>query len=116
MNDIPNKGPGSNIPQQTQKVEQVKAQEVNTETSATVQTNVTQEAKDLPKTDAVGQSLVAPPDNLESDLKILQENPKVAFTSLKYFDNAYAALKTSGHENPYEEAAAQMGILAKELS
>ena len=114
MNDIPNKGPGSNIPAQTQKIEQTK-QEIIPETSAPVQANVTQETKDLPNVDPLGRSLVST-DNIEQDLKVLQENPKVAFTSMKYFDNAYSALKAAGNENAYEEAAAQMGVCAKELS
>lgn len=110
-NDIPKNGTGSNIPQQPQKIEQVKP-EVNPEVSAPIQQSAAQETKDLPKVDPLGRSLVSA-DNLETDIKFLQENPKAAAIAMDYFDKAYASLKEAGHENPYEEACKQMGACAK---
>ena len=110
MNDIPNKGPGSNIPAQTQKIENTKIQENPTETP--VAQPVQPETKDISNVDTLGRSLVNP-DNLESDLKFIQENPKAAALAMKYFDAAYNILKENGHQNPYEEACKQMGTCSK---
>ncbi len=116
MNDIPKNGAGS-IPQKSQKIEQTKNSELISEASQTVQENTTPQntPKDLPSVDSLGRSLVST-DNIENDLKFLQENPKAAAAALDYFDQAYAILKKSGHENPYEESCAQMGACAKEFS
>ena len=100
MNDIPKNGAGS-IPQKSQKIEQTKNSELISEASQTVQENTTPQNT---------------PKDLQNDLKFLQENPKAAAAALDYFDQAYAILKKSGHENPYEESCAQMGACAKEFS
>lgn len=114
MNDIPKNGTGS-IPQQPQKIEQVKNSEISQEVSAAVQPNITQETTNLPNVDAAGRSLVSA-DNIENDLKFLKENPKAALAAFDYFDKAYSVLKAAGHQNPYEESCAQMGVCAKELT
>lgn len=115
MNDIPKNGAGS-IPQQSSKVEQVKAADAVSENIPTVQENTPQVTpKDLPSVDSIGRSLVST-DNIEQDLKFFQENPKVAAAALDYFDKAYAMLQKAGHENPYEESCSQMGACAKEFA
>ncbi len=112
MNEIPKNSAGSSRPQQPQKIEQVKSQELNPEISSQVPQNITQETKDLPSVDAAGRSLVSA-DNLENDIKFLQENPKAVAFAMDYFDRAYASLKEAGHENPYEEASKKMHTCAK---
>lgn len=114
MNDIPNNGRGANIPQQPQKIEQVKS-ELAHDFEANAEDSVAQKSQELPNVDTAGRSLVFTGDNIENDLKILQENPKAAAAAMEYFEQAYQQYVKAGHENPYEAAATSQGSFINEF-
>lgn len=84
------------IPQQPQKIEQVKP-EVLQETTPVVEETQTKEIKEIPENPA-DRSTVKPADNLEADMKIFTENPELAKKALEVAELA---------EKRYQEAGIQ---------
>lgn len=74
------------------------------------------EIKDLGNTPAetLGRSQVAA-DNIENDLKVMKENPKMVEDANKFFDMAEKVLKKNGAEHPAEEAALLTDAYKKEF-
>ena len=58
------------------------------------------------KAEALGRSMLFKGnDNVNNDLKALEENPQIAENSDELFEILYSAAQDAGLENPYEEAA-----------
>ena len=58
------------------------------------------------KAEALGRSMLFKGnDNINNDLKALEENPQIAENSDELFETLYNAAQDAGLENPYEEAA-----------
>lgn len=58
------------------------------------------------KAETIGRSLLFKgSDDINRDLKAVLENPQIADNSDKLFETSYAAAKSAGIANPYEEAA-----------
>ena len=58
------------------------------------------------KAEALGRSmLIKGADNVNTDLKVLMENPQIAENSDEIFETAFKAAQAAGFENAYEEAA-----------
>lgn len=74
------------------------------------------EIKDLGNmpAESLGRSQVSK-DNIENDVKVMQENPKTVEEANKFFDMAEKVLKKNGSEHPAEEAALLTDAYKKEF-
>ena len=132
MNDIPNSGKGAgvagkgagvagnnansaNLPH-SQKIEAPKLPEVNgNPVEVEVENDVDVKSTELPNVYTAGRSLVFT-DNIEQDLKMLQENPQAVYQAMKFFDKAYEQNVANNVANPYENAAATQGAFVNEFA
>lgn len=103
MNEIPKNAQGPNIPQQTQKIEQVKPEAVKEQAAppADVQTK---EINEIPENPADRSAVKV--DNLENDLKVFAANPELAQKALEVAELAEKRYKDSGVEQPELKALA----------
>ena len=80
MTEIQPNQPG--IPQQTQKIEQIKQETIQEPQTVPVQNDVpVKEITEIPENPA-DRSTVKPADNLEADMKMFTENPELAKKAL----------------------------------
>jgi hypothetical protein len=94
MNEIPKNSP--NIPQQPQKVEQLKGSEVAQDANQQSTGVQPKEIKEIPENPADRASVKA--DNLENDIKVFAANPELAAKALEVAELA---------EKRYQEAGVQ---------
>jgi hypothetical protein len=112
MNEIQKTTPG--VAQQPQQIEQVKTevpQEVQAPVAETVQPE--KEIKEIP--DNPADRSVVKPDNLETDLQVLNDNPKLVQAAIEVGDLAAKKYAEAGVENPEEEAARVADAFVKEF-
>ncbi len=104
MNEIPKNAQGPNIPQQTQKIEQVKT-ESNQEPQQIKQPEVqTKEINEIPENPADRTTVKV--DNLENDIKIFAANPELAAKALEIAELAEKKYADAGIEQPELKALA----------
>ena len=96
MNEIPKNSPS--IPQQPQKIEQVKTEAVQEPEVATAEAPATKEINEIPENPADRSTVKA--DNLENDLKVFTANPELAGKALEVADLAEKRYAEAGVENP----------------
>ena len=103
MNEIPKNTQGPSIPQQPLKVEQVKADAVdsNVQNAPDVQSK---EIKEIPENPADRSTIKV--DNLENDLKIFAANPELAQKALEVAEVAEKRYADAGVEQPELKALA----------
>lgn len=103
MNEIPKNTQGPSIPQQPLKVEQVKADAVdsNVQNAPDVQSK---EIKEIPENPADRSTIKV--DNLENDLKIFAANPELAQKALDVAEVAEKRYADAGIEQPELKALA----------
>lgn len=95
MNEIPKNI--SNIPQQPQKIDQVKSETVQEPVQPVVE-NQTKEIKEIPENPADRSSVKV--DNLENDMKVFASNPELAAKAMDVAQLAEQRYAASGDENP----------------
>jgi len=101
MNEIPKNSPS--IPQQPQKVEQVKAETVQEQQPVAPENQTTtKEITEIPENPADRTILKA--DNLENDLKVFTSNPELAEKALEISELAEKRYEAAGVENPQLKA------------
>lgn len=96
MNEIPKNSPS--IPQQPQKIEQVKSEAVQETASTPVETPAAKEIKEIPENPADRSTVKA--DNLENDLKVFTSNPELAQKAMDVAELAEKRYQDAGVENP----------------
>lgn len=96
MNEIPKNSPS--IPQQPQKIEQVKPEAVQEVEAAAVEAPATKEITEIPENPADRSTVKA--DNLENDLKVFTSNPELAAKALDVAELAEKRYQEAGVENP----------------
>lgn len=101
MNEIPKNS--SSIPQQTQKIEQVKSEPVK-ELPGSVTETSTKEITEIPENPADRSAVKV--DNLENDMKIFASNPELAQKAMEVAKLAEQKYKASGVEQPELKALA----------
>ena len=104
MNEIPKNAQGPSIPQQTQKIEQVKVDALpETQSSAQPETQAMEMTK-IPENPADRSAVKV--DNLENDLKIFAANPELAQKALEIAELAEKRYQDAGIEQPELKALA----------
>lgn len=103
MNEIPKNAQGPTIPQQTQKVEQVKSEIVDTQPQKPLDVQP-KEIKEIPENPADRSAVKV--DNLENDLKIFAANPELAQKALEVAEIAEKQYAEAGIEQPELKALA----------
>lgn len=106
MNEIQKTTPG--VAQQPQQIEQVKTevpQEVQAPVAETVQPE--KEIKEIP--DNPADRSVVKPDNLETDLQTLTDNPQLVEAAMAVGDLAAKKYTEAGAQNP-EEMGTQVAV------
>ena len=104
MNEIPKNAQGPIIPQQTQKIEQVKVDALpETQSSAQPETQAMEMTK-IPENPADRSAVKV--DNLENDLKIFAANPELAQKALEIAELAEKRYQDAGIEQPELKALA----------
>ena len=93
MTEIQPNQPG--IPQQPQKIEQVKTDVQEPQVQAVVDNTPSKEITEIPENPA-DRSTVKPADNLEADMKIFTENPELAKKALEVAELAEKRYKDAG--------------------
>lgn len=101
MNEIPKNTPS--IPQQPQKVEQVKTEAVQ-ETAPQVEEAQTKEITEIPENPA--DRSVVKADNLENDIKVFAQNPELASKALEVGELAEKKYTDAGVEDAQLKALA----------
>ena len=96
MNEIPKNSPS--IPQQPQRIEQVKPEAVQEAETAPVDTAAAKEITEIPENPADRTTVKA--DNLENDLKVFTSNPELAEKALDVAELAEKRYQEAGVENP----------------
>lgn len=66
-------------------------------------------------TEVLGRSQVSKSDNLSEDVNFAIANPDAVASADKFFDMAYAQLKSENDPNAYEKASTMASIYAKEI-
>lgn len=99
MNEIPK----TSIPQQTQKIEQVKAETVQ-ETAPQVEEAQTKEITEIPENPANRAGITA--DNLENDIKVFAQNPELASKALEVAELAEKKYTDAGVKDAQLKALA----------
>lgn len=97
MNEIPKSGSG--IPQQTQKIEQVKpevSQEIDQQPFAEAQ--VSKEIKEITENPADRSAVKV--DNLENDMKVFAKNPELAEKAMQVAQIAEQKAAQNGEADP----------------
>ena len=102
MNEIPKNSP--NIPQQPQKVEQVKVETAQEPVQQQVAETQTKEIKEIPENPADRTAVKV--DNLENDIKLFAANPELAQKALEIAELAEKRYTEAGIENPEVKALA----------
>lgn len=101
MNEIPKNTPS--IPQQPQRVEQVKSEAVQ-ETAPQVEETQTKGITEIPENPA--DRTVVKADNLENDIKVFTQNPELAEKALEIAELAEKRYADAGIENASLKALA----------
>ncbi len=96
MNEIPKNSPS--IPQQPQKIEQVKPEAGKEVDTVSVEAPVVKEITEIPENPADRSTVKA--DNLENDLKVFTSNPELAAKALDIAELAEKRYQEAGVENP----------------
>lgn len=110
MNEIPKNTPG--LPQQTQKVEQVKAETVQ-ETAPQAEAFQTKEITEIPENPANRAGITA--DNLENDIKVFAQNPELASKALEVAELAEKRYSEAGIEDAQLKALAVSKAFVEEF-
>lgn len=111
MNEIPKNSP--NIPQQPQKVEQVKSETVQETVQQPVAETQTKEINEIPENPADRTAVKV--DNLENDIKIFASNPELAQKALEVAELAEKRYAEAGIENPEVKALAVSKAFVEEF-
>ena len=101
MNEIPKNS--SNIPQQTQKIEQLKNEPIQ-ELSGSIAEIPQKEITEIPENPADRSAIKV--DNLENDMKVFASNPKLAQKAMEVAQLAEQKYKAVGIEQPELKALA----------
>ncbi len=111
MNEIPKNSP--NIPQQSQKVEQVKVETVHESAQQSAVEAQTKEIKEIPENPADRTAVKV--DNLENDIKVFAANPELAQKALEIAELAEKRYAEAGIENPEVKALAVSKAFVEEF-
>jgi len=96
MNEIQKNSPS--IPQQPQKIEQVKAEPVQEVNAVPETVDAGREITEIPENPADRSTVKA--DNLENDIKIYTSNPELAKVSMEITDLAAKKYSQAGVKDP----------------
>lgn len=110
MNEIPKNTPS--IPQQPQKVEQVKSEAVQ-ETAPQIEEAQTKEINEIPENPANRAGITA--DNLENDIKVFAKNPELASKALEVAELAEKRYSEAGFEDAQLKALAVSKAFVEEF-
>lgn len=110
MNEIPKNTPS--IPQQPQKVEQVKSETVQ-ETAPQIEEAKGKEITEIPENPADRSVIKA--DNLENDIKVFAQNPELASKALEVAELAEKKYADAGMEDASLKALAVSKAFVEEF-
>lgn len=111
MNEIPKNTPS--IPQQTQRVEQVKSEVVQEAAPQIEDTQTTKEITEIPENPANRAGIKA--DNLENDIKVFAQNPELAEKALEIAELAEKRYQDAGVEDASLKALAVSKAFVEEF-
>lgn len=93
-----------NIPQQPQKVEQVKTEAIQPEVMQSTETSLAKEITEIPDNPANRSTVKI--DNIENDIKVFTSNPELAQKAMEIAELAEKKYTDAGIENPELKALA----------
>lgn len=111
MNEIPKNAPA--VPQQTQKIEQVKTETVQEPAASQIEEIQTKEFNKIPENPA--DRSVVKADNLENDIKIFTQNPELAAKALEVAELAEKKYADAGLEDASLKALAVSKAFVEEF-